>query len=74
MKYPTELKKHLKKDKPNTIGTTAFTLIKSDRTGYPNMQKNFKAGLATADPNFPLSAWDKLIPQANITLDLLQNA
>ena len=34
----------------------------------------FKAGLATADPNFPLSEWDRLIPQANITLNLLRSA
>ena len=26
------------------------------------------------DPNFPLSEWDLILPQANITLNLLQNA
>ena len=37
-------------------------------------KNHFKAGLATADPNFPLTAWNHLIPQANITLNLLRNA
>ena len=35
---------------------------------------HFKAGLATVDPNFPLAEWDRLIPQANITLNLLRAA
>ena len=37
-------------------------------------KNHFKAGLATTDPNFPLSEWDRLIPQANITLNLLRAA
>ena len=37
-------------------------------------KNHFKAGLATTDPNFPLSEWDRLIPQANITLNLLRTA
>ena len=35
---------------------------------------HFKAGLATCDPNFPLSEWDRLLPQAVITLNLLRPA
>ena len=35
-------------------------------------KNHFKAGLATVDPSFPLSAWDELIEQANITLNLLR--
>ena len=34
---------------------------------------HFKAGLASVDPNFPLSLWDKLIPQANLTLNLMRS-
>jgi hypothetical protein len=30
------------------------------------------AGLCTADPDFPLNLWDKLIPQAEITLNMLR--
>ena len=37
-------------------------------------KNHFKSGLATADPNFPLSEWDRLIPQANITLNLLRTS
>ena len=35
-------------------------------------KSHFKSGLAAIDPNFPLSEWDHLISQANITLNLLQ--
>ena len=37
-------------------------------------KNHFKAGLASAHPNFPLSEWDRLIPQSNITLNLLRTA
>ena len=37
-------------------------------------KEHFKTCLATVDPNFPLSEWDRLIPQTNITLNLLRNA
>ena len=36
-------------------------------------KNHFKAGLAPTDPQFPLSEWDQLIPQANITLNLLRS-
>ena len=36
-------------------------------------KNNFKAGLATHDPHFPLTEWDKLIEQANITLCMLRS-
>ena len=35
-------------------------------------KNHFKAGLASTNPNFPLNEWDRLIPQANITLNLLR--
>ena len=37
-------------------------------------KNHLKAGLATVDPDFPLAEWDRLIPQANITLNLLRSA
>ena len=37
-------------------------------------KNHFKAGLASVDPNFPLTEWDRLIEQANITLNLLRSA
>jgi hypothetical protein len=32
------------------------------------------AGLATIDPTFPLHLWDRLLPQAEITLSLLRTS
>jgi Reverse transcriptase (RNA-dependent DNA polymerase) len=32
------------------------------------------AGLATTDPNFPMHLWDRLLPQAVITLNLLRTS
>ena len=37
-------------------------------------KNHFKSCLASVDPKFPLSEWDRLIAQANITLNLLRNA
>ena len=34
----------------------------------------FLAGLASCDPGFPLSEWDRLIPQAVLTINLLHPA
>ena len=36
--------------------------------------EHFKSCIAATDPNFPLSEWDRLIPQANITINLPRNA
>ena len=41
--------------------------------GIQTIKSHFKAALATVDPNFPLSEWDRLIPQANITLNLIRS-
>ena len=32
------------------------------------------SGLATCDTNYPITEWDRLLPQAEITLNLLQNS
>ena len=37
-------------------------------------KSHFKAILATCDPAFPLAQWDLLLPQANLTLNLLRSA
>ena len=37
-------------------------------------KNHFKAGLVSVDPNFPLSEWDRLLEQANITLNLLRSS
>ena len=35
---------------------------------------HFLAGLASADPDFPVAEWDRLLPQAVLTLNLLRNS
>ena len=37
-------------------------------------KNHFLAGLATCNEQFPIQEWDKLLPQAEITLNLLQRA
>jgi hypothetical protein len=37
-------------------------------------KNHFIAGLCTTDPNFPLILWDRLLPQALITLNLLRTS
>jgi hypothetical protein len=34
-------------------------------------KNHFIAGLCSTDPNFPMSQWDQLLPQAELTLNLL---
>lgn len=37
-------------------------------------KNHFIAGLCSTDPNFPLKLWDRLLPQALITLNLLRGS
>jgi hypothetical protein len=37
-------------------------------------KNHFIAGLCSVDPTFPLKLWDKLLPQATITLKLLRKS
>jgi hypothetical protein len=37
-------------------------------------KEHFVAGLASVDPTFPLHLWDRLLPQAEITLNLLRTS
>jgi hypothetical protein len=37
-------------------------------------KEHFVAGLSSVDPTFPLHLWDRLLPQAEITLNLLQTS
>jgi hypothetical protein len=38
------------------------------------LKENFVAGLSSVDPAFPLHLWDRLLPQAVITLNLLRTS
>ena len=35
---------------------------------------HLKAGLASVDPNFPVREWDRLLPQAEMTLNMLRSS
>jgi hypothetical protein len=37
-------------------------------------KEHFVAGLSSVDPTFPLHVWDRLLPQAEITLNLLRTS
>jgi hypothetical protein len=37
-------------------------------------KEHFKSGLTTVDPAFPIHLWDRLLPQAEITLHLCSRA
>ena len=37
-------------------------------------KNNFLSVLATANPQFPMSEWDRLLPQTKLTLNLLRNS
>jgi hypothetical protein len=37
-------------------------------------KENFVAGLSSVDPTFPLHLWDRLLSQAEITLNLLRTS
>jgi hypothetical protein len=39
-----------------------------------NVEENFVAGLSSVDPTFPLHFWDRLLSQAEITLNLLRTS
>jgi hypothetical protein len=38
------------------------------------LKEHFVAGLSSVNPTFPLHLWDRLLPQAEITLNLLQTS
>ena len=37
-------------------------------------KNHFLSGLATCDPNYPIAEWDCLLPQAELTINLLRNS
>jgi hypothetical protein len=39
-----------------------------------NFKNHFIPGLCSVDPNFPLKLWDKLLPQATLTMNLLRKS
>jgi hypothetical protein len=43
-------------------------------TAIRTFKEHFKAGLATVNPEFPAHLWDRVLPQAEITLSLLHSS
>jgi hypothetical protein len=37
-------------------------------------KEHFVAGISSVDPSFPMNLWDRLLPQADITLNLLRTS
>jgi hypothetical protein len=49
-------------------------LQKFSRKSNTNLQTHFKAIIAGVDDNFPMKLWDRLLPQAVLTLILLRQS
>jgi hypothetical protein len=47
---------------------------KSAERAIQTWKKHFGSGLAICDPEFPITKWDLLMPQADITLNLLRSS
>ena len=60
------------------IGTTSPIPPQYRRDAAEAAIQTFKnhllSGLATCDPQFPIIEWDRLLPQAQLTLNLLRNS
>jgi hypothetical protein len=46
----------------------------ADERAIQTFKEHFLAGLSSVDPTFPLHLWDILLPQAEITLNLLRTS
>jgi hypothetical protein len=46
----------------------------ASESAISTFKEHFVAGLSSVDPSFPLHLWDILLPQAEITLNLLQTS
>jgi hypothetical protein len=47
---------------------------KNAERAIQSFKNHFISGICSIDPNFPLKLWDKLLPQATITLNLLRKS
>jgi hypothetical protein len=43
-------------------------------TAIRTFKEHFVSGISSADPTLPLNLWDRLLPQAEITLHILQTS
>jgi hypothetical protein len=49
-------------------------LRNADERAIHTFKEHFVAGFSSVDPTFPLHLWDRLLPQAEITLNMLQTS
>jgi hypothetical protein len=49
-------------------------LRKAAERAIRTFKEHFVAGLSSVDPTFPLHLWDRLLPQAEITSNLLRTS
>jgi hypothetical protein len=63
---------------PNTLITSLFPPGIHRRNAAERAIRTFKnhfiAGLCSVDQHYPLHLWDKLLPQAELTLNLLRGS
>jgi hypothetical protein len=64
-----------------TVNDIAYQLVpphchrrKATERAIRTFKEHFVAGLSSVDPYFPLHLWDRLLPQAEITLNLLRTS
>jgi hypothetical protein len=64
-----------------TINNIAYQLVpphfhqrNAAERAIRTFKEHFVAGLSSVDPSFPLHLWDRLLPQAEITLNLLRTS
>jgi hypothetical protein len=47
---------------------------KNSERAIQSFKNHFISGLCSVDPNFPLKLWDKLLPQATLTVNILMKS
>jgi hypothetical protein len=64
-----------------TVNDIAYQLVpphchrrNATKRAIRNFKEHFVAGLSSVDPSFPMHLWDRLLPQAEITLNLLRTS
>jgi hypothetical protein len=64
-----------------TINDIAYQLVpphchqrNAAKRAIGTFKEHFVAGLSSVDPSFPMHLWDRLLPQAEITLNLLRTS
>jgi hypothetical protein len=64
-----------------TVNNNAYQLVppqcnrrNATERAIRTFKEQFVAGLSSVDPSFPMHVWDRLLPQAEITLNLLRTS